>query len=399
MGEANENDIAIVGLSLRVPGAWGHEAFWRNLREGVGAIRSYTEEALLEAGEAPERLRRPNYVRAGAPLDAMESFDAGFFGFSPKEAAILDPQHRHFLEVSWEAFEDAAHVPERFAGRVGVFAGCGQGNYLYDNLCSHPELLGSVGMFLLRHTGNDKDFLTTRLSHLLDLTGPSINIQTACSTSLVAVHYACQSLLSHECDMALAGGVTILLPHRRGYLYEENEVLSPDGQCHAFDHRAAGTVFGSGCGVVVLRRLGDAVADRDHIRAVIRSTAVNNDGARKAGYLAPSVDGQASAIVEALGLADIEGRDIDYVECHGTGTYLGDPIEVAALDEAFGAGDRPGGPCRIGSVKPTVGHLDTAAGVASLIKAALALEHGELPPAWGTTSPTRPSPSSKRPSS
>ena len=242
-------------------------------------------------------------------------------------------------------------------------------------------------MFLLRHTGNDKDFLSTRVSHILDLKGPSINVQTACSTSLVAVHFACQALLSGECDMALAGGVTIELPHGRGYLFKEGEILSPDGHCHAFDHRAQGTVFGSGAGVVVLRRLADAIADGDHIWAVIKGTAVNNDGADKAGYLAPSVDGQARAIAEAHAVAGVTADTIGYVECHGTGTYLGDPIEVAALTAAFRETTEARGFCRIGSVKTNIGHLDTAAGVASLIKAALALHHRQIPPSLGFESP------------
>ena len=309
----------------------------------------------------------------------MELFDGELFGFSPKESAILDPQHRHFTECCWEALEDAAHTPESFEGPIGIFGGCGMGSYFYFNICSNPDLVDSVGMFLLRHTGNDKDFLVTRVSHVLNLTGPAVNVQTACSTSLVAVHYAVQSLLSQECDMALAGGVTIELPHRQGYFYKEGEVLSPDGHCHAFDHRGQGTVFGSGAGVVVLRRLEDAIADRDHIYAVIRGTAINNDGASKAGYLAPSVQGQASCIVEAHGIADVSADSIGYVECHGTGTYLGDPIEVSALTEAFRQSTEETQFCRIGSVKTNIGHLDTAAGVASLIKAALILEREKIP--------------------
>ncbi|MET0411124.1 MAG: polyketide synthase, partial [Polyangiaceae bacterium] len=286
---ANDTSIAIVGLGLRVPGAATPAAFWKNVSNGVESIRRYTEEELIAAGERPDLLKRPNYVRAGAPLDGMAMFDGEFFGFSPKESAILDPQHRQFMECAWEALEDAGHMPERFDGAVGVFAGCGMGSYFYFNLCTRPDLVSSVGMFLLRHTGNDKDFLATRVSYLLNLRGPSINVQTACSTSLVAVHYATQSLLSGECDMALAGGVTIELPHQRGYLHQEREILSPDGKCHAFDHRAQGTVFGSGVGVAVLRRLNDALKDGDHIYAVIRGSAVNNDGGSKAGYLAPSV--------------------------------------------------------------------------------------------------------------
>ena len=282
-------------------------------------------------------MRHKNYVPSAAILKDYEKFDAEFFGLSPKEAAIMDPQHRKFLEVSWEALETAGHMPEKFGGPIGgVFAGCGMGSYFYFNVCNNRDLVDNTGMFLLRHTGNDKDFLSTRLSHFLDLKGPSLSVQTACSTSLVATHYAVRSLLNGECDMALAGGVTIEMPHGRGYIFEDGEILSPDGHCHAFDHRAQGTVFGSGAGVVVLRRMSDALADNDHIWGVIRATAVNNDGSDKAGYLAPSVDGQAGAIAEAHGVADITADTIDYVECHGTGTYLGDPIEVAALTrEAF----------------------------------------------------------------
>ena len=278
-------------------------------------------------------------------------------------------------------------LPETFAGPVGVFAGCGMGSYFFFNVCSNTDLVDETGMFLLRHTGNDKDFLSTRLSHIFDLQGPSINVQTACSTSLVATHQACQSLLSGECDMALAGGVTIELPHGRGYVFRQGEILSPDGQCHAFDHRAQGTVFGSGVGVVVLRRLRDAIADGDHIWAVIKGSAVNNDGSAKAGYLAPSVEGQAEAIAEAHAIAGVDADSIGYVECHGTGTYLGDPIEVAALTDAFRRGTDKDAFCRIGSVKTNIGHLDAAAGVASLIKASLVVHHGEIPPSLGYEAP------------
>ncbi|MBO9464102.1 SDR family NAD(P)-dependent oxidoreductase [Tropicibacter sp. R15_0] len=382
-----ENDIAIVGMAAHLPGAEDIATYWRNLRDGVSSIRRLSEEELQDAGEDPGLIRHRDYVPFAAPLDDFEMFDAEFFGFSPKEAAIMDPQHRQFLETAWEALENAGHVPENFPGQVGVFAGCGMGSYFYFNICSNPDLVENTGMFLLRHTGNDKDFLTTRLSHVLDLHGPSIGVQTACSTSLVATHYAAQALLNGECDMALAGGVTIELPQGRGYLYKENEILSPDGACHAFDHRAKGTVFGSGSGVVVLRRMADAVADGDHIWGVLKSTAVNNDGAQKAGYLAPSVDGQAKAVAEAHALADITADTVDYVECHGTGTYLGDPIEVAALTQAFGESSNKLGHCRIGSVKTNIGHLDTAAGVASMIKATLALHHKQMPPSLGYEAP------------
>ncbi len=381
------NDVAIVGMAAHLPGAADPVAYWENLRRGIESIRRLSEEELLAAGESPQRMRHRNYVRAAAVLDSFEHFDADFFGFSPKEAAIMDPQHRQFLEVAWEALENAGHPPESFPGAIAVYAGCGMGSYFYFNICSNPDLVASTGMFLLRHTGNDKDFLATRVSHIFDLKGPSVNIQTACSTSLVAVHYACQALLGGECDMALAGGVTIELPHARGYIFQEGEILSPDGHCHAFDHRAQGTVFGSGAGVVVLRRLEDALRDGDHIWAVIKGTAVNNDGAAKAGYLAPSVDGQAKAIAEAQAVAGVSADTIDYVECHGTGTYLGDPIEVAALTQAFQETTSETGFCRIGSVKTNIGHLDTAAGVASLIKVALALKHREIPPSLGYERP------------
>lgn len=385
--EINPNDIAIVGMSLRVPGAHDTATYWRNLRAGVESIRAYQDEELIANGESPDLLKRSNYVRAAAPLDGMELFDGEFFGFSPKECAILDPQHRHFYELAWEALETAAYVPEKFEGPIGVWAGCGMGSYFYFHLCSNPELVRNVGMFLLRHTGNDKDFLSTRVSYLLNLKGPAIGVQTACSTSLVAVHLACQSLLAREVDMAIAGGVTIELPHRRGYLFHEGEILSPDGHCHAFDHRAQGTVFGSGAGAVVLRRLEDAVRDGDIIHAVIRGTAINNDGSDKVNYLAPSVDGQARCMAEAHAIADVSPDTIDYVECHGTGTYLGDPIEIAALTQAFRRGTKRVGYCRIGSVKSNIGHLDTAAGAASLIKATLALREKQMPPSLSYEKP------------
>ncbi|WP_333683477.1 type I polyketide synthase [Pontibaca methylaminivorans] len=382
-----DEDIAIVGLSLCVPGAGSAETFWSNLRDGVESIEFLDEAALLEAGERPDLIRRKNYVPATARLEGFDRFDAEFFGFSPKEAAILDPQHRKFLETAWEAMENAGHPPESLNGHIGVYGGCGMGSYFYFNICSNRGLVDDVGMFLLRHTGNDKDFMTTRVSHVFDLKGPSVNLQTACSTSLVATHYAVQALRRGDCDMALAGGVTIELPQGRGYLYRENEVLSPDGHCHAFDHRAQGTVFGSGSGVVALRRLSDATRDGDHIWAVIKGSAVNNDGAAKAGYLAPSVDGQAAAITAALANAGVSADTIDYVECHGTGTYLGDPIEISALTEAFRRTSRDSGYCRVGSVKTNIGHLDTAAGVAGLIKTTLALHHRQIPPSLSYEKP------------
>ncbi|MDF3382631.1 MULTISPECIES: type I polyketide synthase [unclassified Sulfitobacter] len=383
----SRGDIAIVGMSVTVPGAEGIDAYWANLRDGVSALKRRDAAELRAAGESAERMARPNYVPVTADMPGYDMFDAEFFGFSPKDAAILDPQHRKFLEIAWEAMEQAGHMPESLSGPVGVYAGCGMGSYFYFNICSNPDLVDDVGMFLLRHTGNDKDFLSTRVSHVLDLKGPSINLQTACSTSLVAIHYAAQALRAGEIDMALAGGVTIELPQGRGYEFKENEILSPDGECHAFDHRAQGTVFGSGAGAVALRRLEDAVADGDHIWAVIKGSAVNNDGAAKAGYLAPSVDGQTAAIARALDDAGVAAQSIGMVECHGTGTYLGDPIEVAALTQAYRAETQAEDFCRIGSVKTNIGHLDTAAGVAGLAKAALSLHHQQIPPSLGYEAP------------
>ncbi len=375
----SQNHIAIVGMAGRFPEAPDLDAYFDNLLRGVECTRAFTDEELSAKGVPAEDLAHPGYVRRGAVLGDMEGFDAGFFGFSPRDAAILDPQHRHFLEVSWAALEDAGYDPERFDGSVGVFGGSGHNAYMPYNLLPNEELVRSVGFFLLRHTGNDKDFLTTRVSYCLNLRGPSVAIQTACSTSLVAIHLACQSLLSGECDMALAGGVTIELPHGRGYVHEEGEILSADGRCRAFDHRSDGTFFSSGVGVVVLRRLEDALAAGDTIRAVILGSAINNDGSNKVGYLAPSVDGQAAAVAEAIALADVDPRTISYVEAHGTGTNVGDPIEVAALTQAFRAGTDGSGFCGLGSVKTNIGHSDNAAGVASLIKVARALEAEELP--------------------
>ncbi len=385
--EVNETDIAIVGMAIRVPGASNPEEYWANLRNGVEATRTYTDEELLAKGVSQSTLADPNYVKAGIQLQNLDAFDPEFFGFSQKEAAILDPQHRQFYEVCWEALERAGHPPETFDGAVGLFAGCGMGAYFTFNLLSNPELVDSVGLFLLRHTGNDKDFLSTRVSYAFNLHGPCVNVQTACSTSLVATHMAVQSLLSRECDMALAGGVTIEVPHGLGYHYKEGEVLSPDGHCRTFDHRSKGTVFGSGAGVVVLRRLEDALRDGDHVHAVIKGSAVNNDGARKVGYLAPSVDGQASCISEALAVADCDAGSLSYVECHGTATPVGDPIEIAALTQAFRDTTDKVGYCKVGSVKTNIGHLDTAAGVASLIKATLALENKQIPPSLNFEAP------------
>ena len=372
--------IAIVGMAGRFPGARNIAAFWQNLKNGVEAIRPFSDAELLAAGVSADELSQPEYVKSGVVLEDLDMFDAAFFGFSRKDASIMDPQHRIFLECAWEALEDAGHAPGSFAGSIGVYAGSGMNSYMIHNLLTNPRLVESAGLFLIRQTGNDKDVLATRVSYELNLHGPSISVQTACSTSLVAVHLACQSLLNQECDMALAGGVTIEFPHGRGYLYREGEILSRDGHCRAFDAESSGTVFSSGAGIVVLRRLEDALADRDTVHAVILGSAINNDGARKVGYLAPSVDGQSEVIAEALGVAGVAASDISYVETHGTGTKVGDPIEVKALTQAFRESTQGKGYCAIGALKANIGHLDTAAGVAGLIKTVLALRHRQIPP-------------------
>jgi acyl transferase domain-containing protein/acyl carrier protein len=375
----SENDIAIVGMACRFPGANSPQEYWTLLKDGREALSALTDEQLIAEGVPKATLRNRNYVKSGMFLQNMEQFDGEFFGLSPLDSKIMDPQHRHFLECGWEAFEDAGYDPAAFDGSIGVFAGSGHNAYMPYNLLSNPELLNDVGFFLIRHTGNDKDFLSTRMSYLFDLKGPSVNVQTACSTSLVAVHMAVQSLLNGESDMVLAGGVTIELPHHQGYLFKDNEILSPDGHCRPFEAGSQGTVFGSGVGIVILRRVEDAIADGDNIHAIIKSSAINNDGAGKVSYLAPSVGGQADVVNEALEIARIEPQTVGYIECHGTGTQMGDPIEVAALTQAYGGKNPRKQYCAIGSVKSNIGHLDTAAGAASLIKAVLALKHQQIP--------------------
>lgn len=386
--EISDTDIAIVGMAGHFPGAPDVDQLWQRVAAGDDCLTDLSLDDLEAEGVPRSDATASNYVRRSGVLREVEYFDPGFFGIGPRDAAIMDPQHRHFMECAWEALEAAGVVPERFDGAIGVFAGCGMNTYLLNNLLADPDLLRRLGWFLLRHTGNDKDFLATTVSYRLDLRGPSINVQTACSTSLVAVHLAVQSLLAIECDVALAGGVTIEAPHRVGYHYQEGEILSPDGRCRAFDLASAGTVLTSGAGAVVLRRLTDAWDDGDPILAVIKGSAVNNDGARKVSYLAPSVDGHADVVKEALAVAGVGARDLQLVEAHGTGTPVGDPIEVAALTEAFRASTDDTGFCRLVSTKPNIGHLDTAAGVASLIKVVQSMRHQTLPPIANFTGPS-----------
>ncbi|MDP8242502.1 MAG: SDR family NAD(P)-dependent oxidoreductase [Candidatus Hinthialibacter antarcticus] len=374
----SSNKIAVIGMAGRFPGARDVYEFWRNLEQGVESVRFFSKEELLAAGEDPTLLDDPNYVAANGYLDGIEEFDAPFFGFTPREAEITDPQHRLFLECVWNALEDAGYDSSRFDGRIGVFGGAGPSSYLIHNLLARPDAIQNVDRFNLL-MGNNKDYVPTRASYKLNLTGPSLNVNTACSSSLTAVHLACQSLMDYQCDIAVAGGVGIQVP-QRGYLYEENAILSPDGHCRAFDADAQGTVSGNGVALVVLKRLDDALQDRDSVRAVVLGSAINNDGAAKVGFTAPSVEGQTEVIAEALAVAEVEPDSIQYIETHGTGTRLGDPIEIAALRAAFREAEGKGAFCAIGSVKTNVGHLDEAAGGAGLIKTVMALEHGVIPP-------------------
>ena len=386
---AEGSGIAIIGMAGRFPGASDVEEFWRNVSQGRESITFFSEEELLAAGVAPALVRDSRYVKAQGLLEGPDLFDAGFFGYTPRDAEVMDPQHRVFLECAWSALENAGYRPDAAPGPVGVFAGQAFPVYLLECLLRDPglgEAVGGLGLLI----GSDKDFLATRVSYKLNLTGPSLSVQTACSSSLVAVHLACRSLADGECQMALAGGVRVHGLAKEGYLHVEGGILSPDGHCRAFDAGAAGTVPGDGLGVVVLRPLKDALAAGDHVYAVIKGSAVNNDGSAKVGYTAPSLDAQAAVVAAALAAARVDPATIGYIEAHGTGTPLGDPIEVAALRRAFGGatpwrasgGAAPRAPasCALGSVKTNIGHLDTAAGVAGLIKAALAIDRGLIPP-------------------
>ncbi|MGJ7605342.1 SDR family NAD(P)-dependent oxidoreductase [Variovorax sp. LT1R20] len=382
-------EIAIVGLSGRFPGADDVDAFWRNIQGGVESVSRFTDEQLRERGVPQSLLDDPDYVKAGVMFEGFDQFDAGFFGYTPREAENLDPQQRVFLECASAALEHAGCDPERWPGKVGVYAGEGANVYLIRNLLpsfglgAHTGIADLLGLM----SGNSGGSLCTRVAYKLNLRGPAVSVQTACSTSLTAVHTACQALLSHDCDMALAGGVWLNLLQEGGYRYQAGAILSPDGHCRAFDADAAGTVIGSGAGVVALKRLDEALRDGDTIHAVIKGTAANNDGSAKVGFTAPSIDGQAEVIRAAQLIAGVSADTIGYIEAHGTGTTLGDPIEIAALTQAFRADTERRGFCAVGSVKTNIGHLDAAAGVAGLIKATMALKHGVLPPSLHFTKP------------
>ncbi|HEX2211566.1 MAG TPA: type I polyketide synthase, partial [Longimicrobium sp.] len=384
--QGGEFDVAIVGMAGRFPGAPGLEAFWRVLREGRETVTHFTDDELRAAGVPDDLLAMPNFVRAFGRLEGIADFDAGFFGYSPREAEVLEPAHRLFLECAWEALESAGYAPERVRGRVGVYAGAGSPTYTDTHILPNEELMASVGGLAAAVSGG-KDFIATRTAYKLGLRGPALSVQTACSTSLVAVHLAVQSLLSGESDLALAGGASVFVPQEVGYLHGPGSILSPDGHCRAFDARSGGTVSGSGVGVVALKRLADALRDGDPVHAVIRGSAINNDGAARVAFSAPGVEGQSAVITEALAAADVNPSTIQYVEAHGSGTELGDTIEIAALTKAYRAHTDAIGFCTVGAVKTNTGHLDTAAGVTGLIKTVLAMEHGEIPPTVHFTAP------------
>ncbi|MVA19258.1 acyltransferase domain-containing protein [Agrobacterium vitis] len=375
LSDDNRHHIAVIGMAGRFPGAPDVERFWQNLVDGVESIERLSPETLKQRGVPEEMAALQDFVAASTPLAGADRFDAGFFGYSPAEAEILDPQQRVFLECAWQALETAGYVGDRTQGPIGVFAAAGINTYVF-NLHDNSRIRETVSPYEL-FVGNDKDFLATRTAFKLNLRGPAITVQTACSSSLVAVHMAAQSLLSGDCDMALAGGIA--LSQSSGYRAREGGILSPDGHCRAFDAASSGTVPGSGVGIVVLKRLEDALADGDTIDAVILGSAINNDGALKASFTAPQVDSQAAVIADAQAMAGVRADTIGYIEAHGTGTRLGDPIEVAALTKAFRRDTERRGFCALGSVKTNIGHLDTAAGIAGFIKAVLALKNRRIP--------------------
>ncbi|MCP4155987.1 MAG: polyketide synthase, partial [bacterium] len=369
-------EIAIIGMAGRFPGARNINEFWDNIKKGVETISFFSEKELKEAGVDDTQLLHPNYVNARGAIEEKEYFDAAFFGYTVREADVMDPQMRLFHECAWEALEDAGYDPARTEGLVGVYAGASSSAY-WEALSLISGKSAEVGEFAAGQLAN-KDFINSRISYNFDLKGPVFSIQTACSTSLVAIHLATRGLLTGECRMALAGGISVSVYPNQGYVYQEGMILSPDGHCRAFDAKAAGTVAGDGSGLVVLKRLKNALEDGDHIYALIKGSAINNDGRRKVGFSAPSVQAQAEVIRTALRIARVEPETISYIEAHGTGTPLGDPVEIEALTLAFDT-DKTNY-CAIGAVKSNVGHLDNAAGVVGFIKAALALKTKTIPP-------------------
>ena len=388
--------IAIIGMAGRFPQAPNLQRFWENLRQGIEATSFFSDEELEQAGVSPDLLRHPNYVRARGVLEDADLFDAGFFGYSPREAELTDPQIRLFLECAWEAMESAGWNPDKFAGMIGVYAGMSFSSYIWQ-LAGADTGADSVSAFRILMGGGEKDHLATTLSYRLNLRGPSLNIQTACSTSLVAVHAAARAVMTYECDMAIAGGSTVNVPQRCGYMYEPGGIASADGHCRSFDAQASGSISGDGVGVVLLKRLEDAIAAGDTVYAVIKGSAINNDGRRKVGFTAPAVEGQAEVIALALAAAEVECESIGYIEAHGSATVMGDPIEIEALNQVYGqAGLKPSS-IAVGSVKSNLGHLNAAAGVAGLIKTILAIQHGSIPASLNFRQPNPAIPFSRGP--
>ncbi len=381
-----ETSIAIIGLHCRFPGADNAQEFWANLASGTESITFFGEQELRTAGIDEETIQDPAYVRAAGMMHNAELFDAEFFGYTPAEALYIDPQQRVFLETCWHAIENAGYNPYTYPGSIAVFGGTRMSTYYVNYMCSDLARYGTA-RFMQSHIGTDRDHLCTRVSYKLNLHGPAFNLQCACSTSLVCAHLACQSLLNEECDMALAGAAGLDIPQVHGHFYQEGMIFSPDGHCRPYDAQAEGIVSGNGVGVVLLKRLSDALTDRDPIRAIIRGSAINNDGWAKVAYSAPSLEGQSEVIAEALGVSGVDPTSIAYVEGHGTGTYLGDPLEVEALTRVYGQDNPRRQYCALGSVKSNIGHLEVAAGVASLIKAVLSLEHGQIAPTCHFQSP------------
>lgn len=383
MSEYNGMEIAVIGMAGRFPGAPDVRRFWDNIRDGVESIQFFTKEELQNAGEDHETLNRPAYVKAGSFLEGKAYYDSAFFDKRPDEAALTDPQIRIFHECVWHAMEDSGYNPFQFDGKIGLFAG-GSSNLDWMNYALIKNQDNIVDGFALKFLSN-VEFLCSSTSYLFNLRGPSIYLNTACSTSLVAIHEAAMSLLLQECNIAIAGGVSLQNRKTGGYLFQEGMIFSKDGHCRAFDENASGTVSGEGVGVVVLKRLKDALRDGDNIHALIKGSGINNDGNNKIGYTAPSIDGQCEAIMKAMKMAKVGAETIGYVEAHGTGTLLGDPIEVEALNLAYGKTQKKY--CAIGSVKTNIGHLDSAAGISGFIKAVMALKHRTLPPSLNFTQP------------
>lgn len=383
---AGNRDIAVIGISLQVPGARDIREFWENIVDGVESISFFREDE-VENSEVEHFVKGSSrLIPAGGVLGDIDLFDADFFGFNPREAEIIDPQQRLFIEHAWMTLEDAGYCGETYPGRIGVYGGVGMNTYLLNNVMSNRAVVNSLGEFQTM-IGNDKDFLATRVSYKLNLKGPALTVQTACSTALVAVHLARQALLNRECEMALAGGVAVHVPEKSGYFYNEGGYLSPDGHCRAFDANAQGTVFSNGIGIVLLKSLETAIADNDHIYAVIKGSAINNDGSFKVGYTSPSEIGQSGVISSALEDARIHPETIRYIETHGTGTVLGDPMEIAALNRAYRVHTQKKQYCAVGSLKSNLGHMDIAAGVIGLIKTVLCLRHKLIPPGINVREP------------